>query len=83
MELMAVIVMACVGWGHGRFGAREFKGLAIVAFGWTLVITVDALPQFYPEAIALGFVVRLAMVGGAYAVGAGARHLVQRHRDKA
>lgn len=78
MELMAVIIMAFVGWGHGLLGLRELKGLALVAFGWTLVITVAGLPGLALDAVLTGFAVRFAVVGGAYAAGVGVKRLVQR-----
>lgn len=75
MELIAAIIAAIVGWGHGRLGARELKGVAVVVGGWTAVTTIAAIPYISAEGIVLDLAWRALIVGGAYALGVLGRRL--------
>jgi hypothetical protein len=69
-----------VGWQHGRLGANELKGIAVVVLGWTTVATVAALPSISFFGIVAAIVARTLVVGGGYGMGVALHRWRKRRR---
>ena len=80
MEFIVILVGGLLGWRHGTFGKRELQIMALVAAGWTAVLTAASVPYLTLGGFLSTLVYTAVVVSVPYALGALANRLAARRR---